>query len=244
MGLKLGRCTVYHDDWRHAKFERDRGIASPDFAYFNLSKCLRRPQYKIVGGREIWLDLDETRRDGQIDMTIAPESPPMNTWLTCVPSFVPQTTLKKHIMRAALKKAVEKGTLVQVKASYKISQEHKKAVKAAAIKAKKPPKKAAPKKKAAAKKKTPAKKAASTATKKSTTATKKKPATAKKGTTTKTATKKKVAAPKKDAAKKPTKAKTTKAKAKTPKAKTAAPKKKATTAAAKKKAAATEKKDQ
>ena len=66
-----------------------------------------------------------------------------------------QTTIKKHVMKAALKRGVETGVLVQVKASYKLSAETKKQMAAAA----KP--KAAPKKKAAA-----AKKKTSSATKK------------------------------------------------------------------------------
>jgi hypothetical protein len=56
-----------------------------------------------------------------------------------------QTVIKKHILKAALKRGVETGTLVQVKNSYKLSAEAKKPVKA-----KKPAaaaKKAAPKKK-------------------------------------------------------------------------------------------------
>jgi hypothetical protein len=61
-----------------------------------------------------------------------------------------QTEVKKHVMKAALKKGVETGTLVPVKASYKLSADAKKAA---------PKTKAAPKKKAAApKKETAAKK--------------------------------------------------------------------------------------
>lgn len=41
-----------------------------------------------------------------------------------------QVTLKKHIMKAALKRGVETGTLVMVKSSYKVSAEAKKPVKA------------------------------------------------------------------------------------------------------------------
>lgn len=37
-----------------------------------------------------------------------------------------QTTIKKHVMKAALKRGVETGVLVQVKASYKLSPEAKK----------------------------------------------------------------------------------------------------------------------
>ena len=55
---------------------------------------------------------------------------------------IPQTPIKKHIMKAALKKGVEDGTLIQVKNSYKLSPEAKKAAPkkkaAAAAKAKKP----------------------------------------------------------------------------------------------------------
>lgn len=54
-----------------------------------------------------------------------------------------QVTIKKHILRAALKKGVTEGTLVQVKASYKLSAEAKKP-------APKPKKAAAPKEKKAA----------------------------------------------------------------------------------------------
>jgi histone H1/5 len=62
-----------------------------------------------------------------------------------------QVSVKKHVMKAALKKGVETGTLVPVKASYKLSAESKK---------KAPKKKSAPKKKAKAapKKKTAPKK--------------------------------------------------------------------------------------
>eukprot|EP00568_Trieres_chinensis_P001386 CAMPEP_0183290536 /NCGR_PEP_ID=MMETSP0160_2-20130417/171_1 /TAXON_ID=2839 ORGANISM="Odontella Sinensis, Strain Grunow 1884" /NCGR_SAMPLE_ID=MMETSP0160_2 /ASSEMBLY_ACC=CAM_ASM_000250 /LENGTH=86 /DNA_ID=CAMNT_0025451157 /DNA_START=63 /DNA_END=319 /DNA_ORIENTATION=+ len=52
-----------------------------------------------------------------------------------------KSPIKKHVMKAALKSGVEKGILIQVKNSYKLSPE-----------AKKPPKKAAPKKKAVPKK--------------------------------------------------------------------------------------------
>jgi len=57
-----------------------------------------------------------------------------------------QTTIKKHIMKAALKNAVDKGVLVQVKNSYKLSADAKKDM------SKKPAAKA-PKKKATAPKK-------------------------------------------------------------------------------------------
>ena len=57
-----------------------------------------------------------------------------------------KTTVKKHVMRSALKKGVESGVLVQVKASYKLSAEAKKKtvskVKAEAPKKKAPAKKA------------------------------------------------------------------------------------------------------
>jgi hypothetical protein len=59
-------------------------------------------------------------------------------------NFQLQTEVKKHVMKAALKKGVETGTLVPVKASYKLSADAKKAA---------PKAKAAPKKKAAAPKK-------------------------------------------------------------------------------------------
>jgi linker histone H1 and H5 family len=68
-----------------------------------------------------------------------------------------QQTIKKHILRAALKKGVTEGTLVQVKASYKLSAEAKKpapkpkAKKAAAPKKEK--KSVAPKEKKAVTKK-------------------------------------------------------------------------------------------
>lgn len=69
------------------------------------------------------------------------------TWYLCYTcsQFHSQTVIKKHILKAALKRGVETGTLVQVKNSYKLSAEAKKPVKA-----KKPAaaaKKAAPKKK-------------------------------------------------------------------------------------------------
>lgn len=40
-----------------------------------------------------------------------------------------QTEVKKHVMKAALKKGVETGTLVQVKNSYKVSADAKKSLK-------------------------------------------------------------------------------------------------------------------
>jgi hypothetical protein len=49
-----------------------------------------------------------------------------------VSTFHVQTAIKKHIMKAALKKGVEKGTLVMVKSSYKVSSDAKKPVKKAA----------------------------------------------------------------------------------------------------------------
>ena len=57
-----------------------------------------------------------------------------------------QTEIKKHVMKAALKKGVESGELVQVKASYKLSADAKKAAK------KKPAKKKVAAKKPAVKK--------------------------------------------------------------------------------------------
>eukprot|EP00934_Nitzschia_sp_Nitz4_P000477 Nitzschia sp. Nitz4//scaffold7_size249615//18182//19339//NITZ4_001139-RA/size249615-augustus-gene-0.18-mRNA-1//-1//CDS//3329558328//477//frame0 len=109
-------------------------------------------------------------------------------------------TVKPHIMKAALKRGVETGTLVKVKASYKVSAEAKKAAtkKPAAPKAKAVVKKATTEtkkvtKKTVAKKKTaPVKKAS--APKKTKKATPAKKTTAKKA---KTAPKKKAAAPKK-----------------------------------------------
>lgn len=54
-------------------------------------------------------------------------------------SFHLQTAVKKHIMKAALKRGVETGTLVMVKSSYKVSAAAKKpAKKPAAVKAAKP----------------------------------------------------------------------------------------------------------
>lgn len=41
-----------------------------------------------------------------------------------------QTTIKKHVLKAALKRGVETGTLVQVKNSYKLSVDAKKPAKA------------------------------------------------------------------------------------------------------------------
>jgi len=63
-----------------------------------------------------------------------------------------QKEIKKHVLSAALKKGVADGTLVQVKASYKLSAEAKKKKPAAKKKAA-PKKKVAPKKKTATKKK-------------------------------------------------------------------------------------------
>ena len=57
-----------------------------------------------------------------------------------------QGGVKKHVLRAALKKGVEDGTLIQNKASYKLSADAKKSVK----KKKPAAKKAAPKKKVSA----------------------------------------------------------------------------------------------
>ena len=61
--------------------------------------------------------------------------------------FFAQTEVKKHVMKAALKKGVESGVLIQVKASYKLSPEAKKPVKKRVVKKKAAPKKAAPAKK-------------------------------------------------------------------------------------------------
>ena len=126
-----------------------------------------------------------------------------------------QTEIKKHIIRAALKAGVASGALIQIKASYKLSPEAKKAM---------------PKAKAAVTKADPKKK--TTAPKKKATAPKKKATVApkKKATSTKRAAvapKKKVTAPKKASA---------------PKKKATAPKKKATTALKKKATVAPKKK--
>jgi hypothetical protein len=58
-----------------------------------------------------------------------------------------QEPVKKHILKAALKKAVADGVLVQNKNSYKLSVEAKKAKPAAPKKVKETVKKTAPKKK-------------------------------------------------------------------------------------------------
>ena len=72
--------------------------------------------------------------------------------------LIPQNPIKKHVMKAALKSGVEKGTLIQIKNSYKLSPEAKKPLKKAVPKKKAAPKKAAPKKKATPKEKTAPKK--------------------------------------------------------------------------------------
>ncbi|GFH54185.1 hypothetical protein CTEN210_10662 [Chaetoceros tenuissimus] len=106
--------------------------------------------------------------------------PAMNKWIESEKS----TVVKKHIMKAALKSGVEKGELIQVKMSYKLSADAKKELKKGPAKKKVAPKKkttvtkkkTAPKKKAAPKKKTTTKKAApkkKTAPKKKKTTTKK-----------------------------------------------------------------------
>mmetsp|Transcript_13479 Transcript_13479/g.17029 ORF Transcript_13479/g.17029 Transcript_13479/m.17029 type:complete len:164 (-) Transcript_13479:172-663(-) len=107
-----------------------------------------------------------------------------------------KSTIKKHVMKAALKSGVEKGLLVQVKNSYKVSADTKKAVKkkaTAADKPKKTTKSTATKKKAPKKTSAPKKKASSSTSKKPVkkTVTKAKKTTAKKTATTtkKTATK-------------------------------------------------------
>lgn len=67
--------------------------------------------------------------------------------LSCA-EFRDQTTVKKHVMKAALLRGVKDGTLIQVKNSYKLSPEAKKAAaKPKAKKATAAKKKAAPKKK-------------------------------------------------------------------------------------------------
>jgi hypothetical protein len=45
-----------------------------------------------------------------------------------------QTEVKKHVMKAALKKAVDDGILLQVKSSYKLSTAAKEASKAKVVK--------------------------------------------------------------------------------------------------------------
>uniref|UniRef100_A0A7S2Y1F8 H15 domain-containing protein n=1 Tax=Fibrocapsa japonica TaxID=94617 RepID=A0A7S2Y1F8_9STRA len=89
----------------------------------------------------------------------------------------PSVKFLPHALRAALKKAVEAGKLIKVKASYKLSADEKKPKKVAKKKVvkkkapkkpkkkvvkKKAPKKKAPKKKAASKKKAAPKKKAAT----------------------------------------------------------------------------------
>jgi len=94
-----------------------------------------------------------------------------------------QKEIKKHVMSAALKKGVSDGSLIKIKASYKLAPDAKKAMTAK-------PKKAAPKKKKAAapKKKTTKKKAVKKpSSKKKTT---KKKITVKAKATTKKSTKK------------------------------------------------------
>lgn len=43
-----------------------------------------------------------------------------------LPCFYLQTTIKKHVMKAALKRGIDTGVLVQLKNSYKVSAEAKK----------------------------------------------------------------------------------------------------------------------
>lgn len=65
-----------------------------------------------------------------------------------IPCVSLQTEIKKHLMKAALARGVETGALIQVKASYKVSAEEKKAAASKAAKAKKETaKKEEPKKK-------------------------------------------------------------------------------------------------
>mmetsp|Transcript_20745 Transcript_20745/g.25708 ORF Transcript_20745/g.25708 Transcript_20745/m.25708 type:complete len:124 (+) Transcript_20745:63-434(+) len=86
----------------------------------------------------------------------------MNKWIESEKKVV----IKKHVMKAALKTGVENGTLVPVKASYKLSPAAKKPApktkpapkKKTAVTKKKPVKKTASKKKTVAKKKTTPKK--------------------------------------------------------------------------------------
>jgi hypothetical protein len=67
----------------------------------------------------------------------------------CVPFFLLrlQTTIKKHVLKAALVRAIQTGDLVQVKSSYKLGPTAKKVVKPKKPKAVAAKKKAAPKKK-------------------------------------------------------------------------------------------------
>ena len=82
-----------------------------------------------------------------------------------------QQTLKKHVLKAALKKGVENGTLVQVKASYKLSADSKKVTTTKNTKAdsKKTTEKKPTEKKAAEKKTTEKKTATKASEKKSVT---------------------------------------------------------------------------
>lgn len=111
-----------------------------------------------------------------------------------------QVTIKSHLMKAALKKAVEDGMLVKVKASYKLSATAKTAAKKKPVIKKKP---ATVKKVVTAKKSAP-KKATAKATTTKTKSAPKKAAPTKKSATKKTATAKKPAtkkaAPKKKTA--------------------------------------------
>jgi hypothetical protein len=53
-------------------------------------------------------------------------------WGCSISAFGGQTAIKKHIMKAALKRGVETGTLVMIKSSYKVSSDAKKPLKKAA----------------------------------------------------------------------------------------------------------------
>ena len=66
--------------------------------------------------------------------------------LTPLYSF-PQTEVKKHLMKAAIKSGIERGELVTVKASLKLSADAKKKMTKSDTAKKEAPKKAAPKKK-------------------------------------------------------------------------------------------------
>ncbi|CAN0137262.1 unnamed protein product [Ectocarpus sp. 4 AP-2014] len=119
----------------------------------------------------------------------------------------PTLNFTPHQMRGALKKGVESGKFIKMKASYKLSAEAKKPAPKKVVKkkvVKKVVKKKVPKKKVAKKpavKKTTTKKpAAKKATTAKKTVTKKKPTTAKKPAAKKTTTKKKPSTPKKKAA--------------------------------------------
>ena len=88
--------------------------------------------------------VERTRSTGALFHTVMPIST-LSDPTVCL-SLPIQVEVKKHILKAALKKGVADGVLVQNKNSYKLSAEAKKPK----PKAKKAVKKAAPKKKASA----------------------------------------------------------------------------------------------